>query len=374
MSLAYDVVVVGAGVVGLACAARLAARGQRTLVVERHATFGQETSSRNSEVVHAGIYYPEGSLKARLCVAGNRSLYAWCDARGVATARTGKLIVATSAREEPELERIFARATANGVPGLAWVERAELARRYPRLVASRAISSPTTGIVDGHGLMASLAAAARDGGADFAYRHALVALAREGAAWRVELRDPTGEPVALRAARVVNAAGLASDAVAALAGIDVDEAGYRLTWVKGSYFRLRAPGLVDTLVYPVPPPDLRGLGVHVTLDLAGGLRLGPDVEVLAARVADYRVPDEARDAFFAAASTYLRGLFLDDLTPDQAGIRPKLLRPGGAVADFVIAEESARGLPGLVSLIGIESPGLTSALEIAREVDARLSA
>lgn len=364
-----DVVVIGAGVVGLACAARLARDGRSVLVVERHEGFGRETSSRSSEVVHAGMYYPPGSRKARLCVRGNEALPAWCQARNVAHARVGKLIVATSTDEEAALEGILARGRENGSRGLAIVGRDVVERLEPNVIAIAALWSPFTGIVDSHGFMASLVADARAHGADFVWRHEVIGL-EPGAAWTVRVRDASGDESAITATRIVNAAGLFADRVAALAGVDVDAAGYRITFFKGSYFRVHRRGLVSRLIYPVPPPSLPGLGIHLTVELDGGIRLGPDVEPRADRTLDYAVDEGRRERFFRAASRYVRGLSLDALAPDQSGMRPKLTVPDGAVPDFVIAEESARGLPGLVNLIGIESPGLTSALPIADEVAA----
>jgi L-2-hydroxyglutarate oxidase LhgO len=364
----FDVAIVGAGVVGLACAERMARAGRSAVLIERHGRFGQETSSRNSEVIHAGIYYPRGSRKARLCVAGNRSLYAWCAAHGVRHARVGKYIVAAAAAEEPELAAILERGRANGVANLAHVTEARLAREEPNVAATAALFSPDTGIVDSHGLMQSLLDSARARGLDVAFRHLLRGVEQIAGGFRLQLEDPEGAPSNVAAAQVVNAAGLESDAVAALAGVDVDLAGYRLRYVKGRYARVNRPGFVRHLVYPVPPPSLLGLGVHTTVQLDGGIRLGPDAEVLPGRSIDYAVPDEIVPRFHAAASRYLRGLREEDLAPDQSGVRPKLSVAGPA-ADFVIAEESARGLPGWVNLVGIESPGLTCALEIAAEVE-----
>ncbi|MFI5303044.1 MAG: NAD(P)/FAD-dependent oxidoreductase, partial [Polyangiales bacterium] len=319
----FDAVVIGAGVVGLACAQALAARGLATLVVERHAGFGVETSSRNSEVVHAGMYYPTGSLKARLCVRGNVSLAAWCDRHEVVIEKIGKLIVATCAEEEAALDAILARARANGVAHLEPVNAAWIASREPHVVATRGLWSPNTGIVDSHALMGSLQADARAHGAELAYRHRLVAAHHTRDGYALSIASNEGEVLSITASRVVNSAGLAADEVASMIGLDVDALGYRLTFVKGRYFKLRGRR-VRHLVYPVPPPKLLGLGVHVTIDLGGGERLGPDTEVLAARVHDYDVGDDRKQAFFQAARRYLRGLSIDDLSPDYAGIRPKL--------------------------------------------------
>ncbi len=364
-----DVAIIGAGIIGLACAERLSRSGRSVVVVERHDRPIQETSSRSSQVVHAGLYYPAGTWKARLCVSGNRMLYAWCEARGVAHSRLGKLVVATTPDEEPDLERLLAQGRANGVLNLHLVDSAFVREKEPEVRATAALWSPDTGILDVHALAESLVAEASSRGVTFAWRHRLAALERSGDAWVLRLNGPDSQPVTLRTRHVINAAGLDSDTIAALAGIDPDTAGYRLHYAKGRYFRLKAKGRVRHLVYPVPGAHLAGLGVHVTVGLDGDVRLGPDVSYLTDRRLDYAVPDSLGPDFARAAARFLPFVTPDLVEPDQAGIRPKLAGPGEPFRDFVIAEESARSLPGLVNLIGIESPGLTCALEIARVVD-----
>jgi L-2-hydroxyglutarate oxidase LhgO len=362
-----DAVVIGAGVVGLACARELAARGREVVLIERHERFGVETSSRNSEVIHAGIYYPPGSLKASLCAAGNRSLYAWCEAHGVPHQRIGKLIVATSSEEEPKLDQIVRQAEANGVTSLRPLSGAEVRAMEGHVRAVRGLWSPDTGIVDSHQLMAGLLADAEAHGCAAAWRHQVAGAERSGGGYRVAARSD-GDTTTIEARAVVNAAGLDADRVAALPGLDPAVSGYRLYYARGHYFRVnsRKQHLARHLIYPAP--HATHLGVHVTLDLAGGVRLGPDIQYLANRTQDYDVPTDLRDTFFTAVSRYLDGLEPDDLAPDLAGIRPKLQGPGDPVRDFVIAEESARGLPGWVNLVGIESPGLTCCLEIGKAV------
>ncbi len=362
---ATDVAVVGAGVVGLACARELARRGREVVVVERHERFGVETSSRNSEVVHAGIYYPAGSLKATLCVAGNRALYAWCETHGVPHRRLGKVIVATSAEEVPKLEQIQARARENGVASLVPLDGARVRELEPHVRAVAGLWSPDTGIVDSHSLMASFLADAEAAGTVVAWHHTLTAAERNGERYVLVARDEAGEETVFAARQVVNAAGLDADRVAALPGLDAPACGYALRFARGHYFRIhpRKAHLASHLVYPTPVQA--GLGIHVTLDMAGGLRLGPDVEWLERREQDYRVDPSLAERFHAAVALYLEGLALEDLAPDQAGIRPKLQRPDEAFRDFVVAEEGARGLPGWVNLVGIESPGLTAALPMA---------
>lgn len=365
-----DTLVIGAGVIGLAIARELSADGREVLVLERHTHPGMETSSRNSEVIHAGMYYPPGSLKARICVAANPDLYRWCESHRIPHRRIGKFIVATSTEEEPELARLMERATLNGVARLRFASATELAREEPDVRAVAALWSPDTGIIDSHALMLSLEQEARAHGCTFAYGHVYQSAQPSRRGYEVCCLDPDQQEVRIETASVINSAGLDADTVAGGMGIDLDAAGYRQVFVKGSYFRLGEGAQVRPrhLVYPVPHPALAGLGVHVTLDLAGGIRFGPDVEFVEGRVVDYRVPPDGAALFAERAGRYLPGLRAEDLRPDQSGIRPRRQLPGGAVPDFVIVEESARGLPGWINLIGMESPGLTCCLEIARRV------
>jgi L-2-hydroxyglutarate oxidase LhgO len=361
--------IVGGGVVGLAIAARLAAEHPDLIVLERHDRHGSETSSRNSEVIHAGMYYPAGSWKARLCLEGNRRLYELCERHGIPHRRIGKLIVATAEEQVPELEALLGRGRANGV-AMEMISGAAARALEPHVPSVAALVSPSTGIVSAHALMDHFLHAALGAGAVFQPRSELLALERRSGEYRLTVRGPEGME-SFTSERVVNAAGLDSDTVAALAGIDVDAAGYRLHWCRGSYFSVSGPKarLLSRLVYPVPTHV--SLGVHALLDLGGRLRFGPDAEYLEERVPDYRVDDTKRAAFGAAVRKLVPAIADEDLLPDMSGIRPKLQSAKDPVRDFVIAEESARGLPGLVNLIGIESPGLTAAPAIA-ELVARL--
>jgi L-2-hydroxyglutarate oxidase LhgO len=359
------VAVIGAGVVGLAVAARLAPSTE-VVILERRARHGQETSSRNSEVIHGGMYYPTGSLKARLCVDGNRRLYELCARHHVPYARVGKIITAVKADELPRLDELLRLGHANGVE-MSRLTGEETRALEPHVPSVGALLSPHTGIVSAHALMDCLLHLARAAGALLQPRAEVVGLAREGAEWRLTVREG-GEEGSLTAERVVNAAGLEADTIAGLAGIDLDAAGYRQHFWKGSYFSVRSSKarIVSRLVYPVPGHV--SLGVHAVVGLEGRLRFGPDAEYLPDRVLDYKVDESKRAAFAVSVRRLVPEIEDDDLEPDMAGIRPKLQGPGQGVRDFVIAEESGRGLPGLVSLIGIDSPGLTSALAIAEEV------
>jgi L-2-hydroxyglutarate oxidase LhgO len=359
-------VVIGAGVVGLAVAARLAQAGDEVIVLERHARHGQETSSRNSEVIHAGMYYPTGSLKAVLCVEGNRRLYEICAAADVPHARVGKLIVATEPGEMEGLEKILALGRANGVD-MTLVTAAGVTALEPHVRSIGGLWSPNTGIVNAHALMDHYLHVAREAGAMLQARTEVVSLSRAGGEYEIATRGAAGEET-LTAERVVNAAGLDSDRVAALAGIDVKAAGYTLYYVKGSYFSVSSAkaSLVKRLVYPVPGHV--SLGVHAVVGLEGRLRFGPDAEYILDRRQDYSVDESQRAAFGEAVRRLVPAIADEDLQPDMSGIRPKLQAPGEPARDFVIAEESARGLPGLVNLVGIDSPGLTASPAIADHV------
>lgn len=361
-----DVAVVGAGAVGLAAAASLARRGRSVVVIERHDGIARETTSRNSEVVHAGLYYPPGSLKATLCVAGREALYARCERFGVPHRRLGKIVVATDEAEVAVLERIRDTARRNGAPGVEILGASAVAALEPEVRAVAALLSPATGIVDAHALSLSYLAEAESHGASLSLRTRVAGIERAGGAYRLHVADADGAASTLACAAVVNSAGLEADRVAAVAGLDVDALGYRLHYCKGDYFSLaKAASLrLRRLVYPVPVQA--GLGIHATLDLGGRIRFGPDTEYVIAPF--YEVDAGKAVAFAASVRRYLPAVQADWLTPDYAGMRPKLAGPGEAFRDFVITEESAHGLPGFVNLVGIESPGLTASAAIGERV------
>lgn len=362
------VAVIGAGVVGLAVAARLARDHPDLIVLDRNPRHGMESSSRNSQVIHAGIYYPPASLKARLCVEGNARLYALCAAHEIPHRRVGKIITAVTAEELPVLETIFENARASGVT-LERLSETKARSLEPRMSTVGALWSETSGIIDVHGLMDYFARSALSSGAIVYSDANLVALEPAPGGYRLTVRR-AGELESFTAERVVNSAGLDADTVASMAGIDVDAAGYRLHYCKGSYFSVppRAAREVSHLVYPVPAKE--SLGVHVVLDIGGRLRFGPDAEYLDGRELDYRVDPTRRAAFGAAARRLLPDIRDEDLEPDISGIRPKLQGRGERARDFVIAEETDRSLPGFYNLVGIESPGLTAAPAIAEHVAA----
>jgi len=361
-----DSVVIGAGVVGLAVARALALAGREVIVLETEDAIGTHTSSRNSEVIHAGIYYAQDSLKARTCVTGRDMLYRYCAEHGVAHRRCGKLIVATSEKEEPGLARIATAAAANGVDDLERLEAADLHAMEPALRGTAALLSPSTGIIDSHGLMLAYQGDAEDRGTMVAFNSPVDGgmIGADG----IELAVGGAAPMRLVARSVVNSAGLGAPAVAATLG-GFPAALVPPQWLaRGNYFTLSTAAPFQRLIYPVPEPG--GLGVHLTLDLAGRARFGPDVEWIEA--VDYRVDPARGERFYDAIRAYWPDLPDDALEPGYAGIRPKLGPPGAPPQDFVVQGPAEHGVPGLVNLYGIESPGLTASLAIADMVAALL--
>jgi L-2-hydroxyglutarate oxidase LhgO len=361
-----ECVVVGAGVIGLAVARALALAGIEVLVLEQAYTIGFETSSRNSEVIHSGLYYPLGSLKARSCVEGRHRLYGYCRERGVPYARLGKLIVATSEAEIAGLEKIASTARGNGVEDLEWLSPTQARRLEPALNCVAVLLSPSTGIIDSHALMLAYQGEAEAAGAIVVLRTpALSGSVRHGG---FELAIGGDEPTVIRCRFLVNAAGLHAPALARMIEGIPPETIPPAYFCRGVYFTLSGPAPVRRLIYPVPVPG--GLGVHITLDLARQARFGPDVEWISA--VDYTVDPARGEVFYAAIRTYWPGLPDGALQPGYAGIRPKISGPGEPAADFVVQGPDAHSVPGLVNLYGIESPGLTASLPLADEVVRKL--
>lgn len=357
-----DCVVIGAGVVGLAVARALALQGREVMVLEAAASIGTGTSSRNSEVIHAGIYYPAGSLKAKLCVQGKAMLYAYCAERGIGHRRCGKLIVATSEPQVPQLEGIVAKAAANGVPDLTLLTRDQARALEPALECVAAVQSPSTGIVDSHGFMLALQGDLENAGGMVAFHselnRAVVPVNRTSGAIVLIASDGTE----LAAGCVVNAAGLTAPLLAQrFEGLDPRHVP-TAHFAKGNYFTLAGRSPFTRLIYPVP--EAAGLGVHLTLDLGGQAKFGPDVQWVNAP--DDLVVDPSRgDVFYAEVRKYWPQLADGALVAGYAGIRPKISGPGEPAADFLIQGPADHGVQGLVNLFGIESPGLTSSLAIA---------
>ncbi|MDH5538140.1 MAG: NAD(P)/FAD-dependent oxidoreductase [Rhizobacter sp.] len=366
-----DAVVIGAGVVGLAIGRALARNGHETVVLERADAIGTVTSSRNSEVIHAGLYYPTGSLKARLCVAGRERLYRYCESHGVDHRRCGKLLVASDAAQIDELQQIGRQAQANGVLDLQWLDGAQAAALEPALQAVAALHSPSTGIIDSHGLMLALQGDLERAGGALALLSPVLRLHCGADAHVVQVGGDA--PMELEAGLVVNSAGLWAPALAgAMHGLAARHVP-RPHYAKGSYFSLSGRSPFSRLIYPVPN-DV-GLGVHLTLDLAGQARFGPDVEWIAPATPDqidYRVDAQRSRGFDAEIRRYWPALPAGALQPAYSGVRPKLQAPGEPARDFELQGPAEHGVAGLLNLYGIESPGLTACLAIADEALNRL--
>lgn len=357
-----ECVVVGAGVVGLAAARALAQAGREVLILDAAEGIGTATSSRNSEVIHAGIYYPAGSLMARFCVAGRRMLYAYCAEKGVPHRNCGKLIVATDAQEDAMLAGIKRRAEANGVEGMRVLSAAEAIDLEPNLACTSALLSASTGIVDSHAFMLALQGDAEHAGAVPVF-HSPVERGRV-VAGGIEIDVGGADPMSLRCRVLVNSAGLhAPELAGRIVGMPVERVP-PMYFAKGNYFTLQGRSPFSRLIYPVPVPG--GLGVHLTIDLGGQARFGPDVEWI--DTIDYTVDPRRADSFYAAVRKYWPGLKDGALQPGYAGIRPKIVPKGALTQDFVVQGPQTHGVPGLVNLFGIESPGLTAALALAEYV------
>ncbi len=360
-----DCVIVGAGVVGLAVAREFAIAGQEVLVIERAEGFGTETSSRNSEVIHAGIYYPENSLKAEMCIKGREMLYRYAAEKAVPHKRCGKLIVATNDEQLSRLDEIKARAARCDVTDLERLAPQQVSDMEPELSCKGALFSPSTGIVDSHALMLSLLGDAENHGAMLSLNTEVLSVSGNPSGYNIKTRDAaSGETFEIEAKTLINSAGLwASDLAAKIEGL-AEQHIPQTFFARGSYFTLPGRPRFSHLVYPVPEDG--GLGVHLTLDMAGGMRFGPDVEWIDDPV--YAVNDASRLEFEKKISTYWPGLPATSLEPSYCGIRPKLSPPGSPAADFRIDTKAVHGMEGLVNLFGIESPGLTSSLAIAEKV------
>jgi L-2-hydroxyglutarate oxidase LhgO len=360
-----ECLIAGGGVIGLAIAREFAQRGIETLIVEEAETIGTVTSSRNSEVIHAGIYYPQASLKGRFCVEGKDALYAFAKSHGVSYSRCGKLIVATNESQHQTLSAIVARAKACGVTDLQHLSELEVLQREPELACTAALFSPSTGIIDSHSLMLALLGEAQDHGAAISFHTKVVAGEANGDGLRIETSEAgTDRSFDLKASIFINACGLQAPVVASsIAGLP-DRFIPRTRFAKGNYFSATGKTPFKHLIYPVPEEG--GLGVHLTLDLDGRMRFGPDVEWI--DEIEYSVDPKRADRFYDEIRKYWPKLGDGSLQPAYCGIRPKLSIAGELATDFVIQGPATHGVKGLVNLFGIESPGLTSCLSIAKHV------
>ncbi|HEX2919966.1 MAG TPA: NAD(P)/FAD-dependent oxidoreductase [Bacteroidales bacterium] len=359
--------IIGGGVIGLAIAEELSLHFPELFLLERHSSFGQETSSRNSEVIHAGIYYPEGSLKARFCVEGNILLYEYCRKFDIPHSKCGKLIIASTQGEVAILENIKRSALKNGV-NLEVIERERLSIMEPEVSAIKALLSPTTGIVDSHSLMKRFETNTINNGGNVVYKCEVIAVKKINDGYEVHVKNADNTTFSFTTNFLINCAGLEADKISEMVGIKDEK--LRIVFCKGDYYKVRSTinKKIKRLIYPVPHPNMEGIGVHLTIDMAGGVRLGPDVEYLKTNIYDYRLSGNKKEAFFQSAKKFLPSLRFDDISPDMAGIRPKIQKPGEPQKDFYIKEESSRGLKGFINLVGMESPGLTSCIAIAKYV------
>ncbi|MPY26158.1 NAD(P)/FAD-dependent oxidoreductase [Shewanella sp. YLB-07] len=368
-----DAVVVGAGVVGLAIAARLSCKLSNVLIIDKHQGFGEETSSRNSEVIHAGIYYPEQSLKANLCFEGKLALYEFCQKRTIPFKPLGKLIVAQNADQQAYLADLQLRARNNGVGDLMWQSHRDLHRFSSELKASAGLLSPSTGIIDSHSYMQSLLAEAESNGASFAANTQFRWAEPTDKGFNLSL-DIDGDVMSLQSRYLINSAGLYSTDVAQ----NIDGVGNgcipELHWCKGHYFSYSGKSPFSRLVYPVPETNITGLGIHATVDMGGQLKFGPDTQYISrSTIPDYSIDSNLKPKFLEAIRRYFPGIDANKLQPSYSGIRPKLQGPKDSFEDFRIDGSKVHGIEGLINLFGIESPGLTASLAIAKHVEALLA-
>jgi L-2-hydroxyglutarate oxidase LhgO len=364
-----EITIIGAGVVGLAIAEKVSEKYKNVFLIEKHTSFGQETSSRNSEVIHAGIYYTKDSLKAKLCIEGKGLLYDYCKKYGVPFNNCGKLIVATSEVEISVIEGIRQTAMNNGVDDLIVLEREQISELEPNIFALKALYSPSTGIVDSHSLMKQYETNTVNNGCQIVYGSEVTGISKIKNGYEITIYDSDKKIYSFTSEIVINSAGLTSDKISEMVGINDEN--LKILFCKGEYFRINPPKnrLINRLVYPVPHQNMEGIGIHVTIDMGGGVKLGPDVKYLESNIYDYKLTASKQEAFYKSAKKFLPFLEFEDIAPEMAGIRPKIQRPGEPLRDFYIMEETKRGYPGFINLIGMESPGLTSSIAIANYVE-----
>jgi len=362
-----DIVVIGAGVVGLAIGAAIADKGREMYILEKEEVYGQGTSSRNSEVIHAGIYYPAGTLKAELCVKANPMIYDICEQHKVPYKKCGKLIVGNGEIEVAQLDGIIKHAKSIGARDLEMINVDQIKKLEPNVRADHAILSPSTGIVDAHGLMDHFhREARRKAGSDpLVLDTEVVGIEQTGDGYVIKMNSG-GEPFEIESRVVINSAGLYCDRIAEMTGVDIDKEGYRLHWSKGEYFSLTGKPPALMLIYPPPPKDAASLGIHSVPDLTGRLRFGPNAFYV--DEINYAV-ESKKEPFWRDIIEYFPSVRMENLHPDMTGIRSKLQGPGDPVRDFVIRHEEDKGMPGFINLIGIESPGLTASPAIAELVE-----
>ncbi len=366
----FEVIICGAGVIGLAIAQKLS-ENYSCLIIEKDTNFGNGTSSRNSEVIHAGLYYPPNSLKAKLCVEGNKLLYDWCEEHDVPYQKIGKLLTANGMAEETRLLEIYKNAQLSGASGLRFISSDELSEQEPYLKCSKALLSENTGIIDSHRFMYSLESAAINMGCTTAYNTRMTGFDQRSNLLIVTAENPDGSSFEISCRNFVNSAGLYSDKIASLTGLDVVKEDLELEYWKGHYYKLSPSksNLAKRLIYPVRPKDAKGLGIHLTKDMMGYIKFGPDAELIESKIETYKLANDKRDLFYQTISTYLSDVDETDLTFDQIGIRPKLSTKNINYRDFYIQNNSLKDATSIINLVGMESPGLTSSLAIAEYVN-----
>jgi L-2-hydroxyglutarate oxidase LhgO len=370
--LDFDVLIIGAGVIGLATAEIFSRNKYSVLVVEKENRIGTGVSSRNSEVIHAGIYYPKDSLKSVLCIKGKHLLYNWCEKNHVSCKKTGKYIIATNDEEFEKLEIIKKNASQAEMEDLYFVSADEIRKEEPDIFSVGGLFSPTSGIVSAHELMDSFKKISERNGANFLFLSRVKSIKKnsQSTGYYVEIIDSTNQALQIEVGIIINCAGLYADQVAKSLGAFNDS--YNQKFDKGNYFKLTGHKFqFKHLIYPVPLPRLRGLGVHVTLSLNYDIKFGPDVETLPEKIEDYTVSENKKQDFYEAIKSYLPSIGMDDIIPEMAGIRPRLAA-NKEFNDFIINEETEKGYPDLINCIGIESPGLTASLAIAEHIYTKL--
>ncbi len=367
-----EITIIGAGVVGLAIAAKLSESNKKSYLLERHGDFGQETSSRNSEVIHAGIYYIKNSLKAELCVKGNRMLYERCSDVGIPAINCGKLIVATCVEELEYLEKLLMKAQDNGVEKISMISASQTHAMEPDVTSVGSLFAETTGIIDSHTLMKHLFDRGKENGVSTAFGVNVNSIIKEADyKYRICVTDSDGTEFSYLSRFVINCAGLESDRLALSVGMDEFSEKSVINFCKGDYFSVGngKNKFIKRLIYPVPDKNNISLGIHVTPDITGRLKLGPSASFMKERNYDYNVDLDRLEDFYKSTSKYLPFLEIQDLKPELSGIRPKLQKPGGLERDFIIRNEKDNGFSGFINLVGIDSPGLTSSLAIAEYVE-----
>jgi L-2-hydroxyglutarate oxidase LhgO len=361
-----ETIIIGSGIIGLSIAYKLSKSTSNIVVLEKNESFGQETSSRNSEVIHAGLYYPPHSLKAKTCIEGKNLLYEICSKNKIPYRRTAKLVISFNQEGSDKIRKIYENACNCGVTNLRFLTSSQISKLEPDIIAKEGFLSPETGILDTHSLMKFLYNRAKSCGVTFAFSTPVIGIDKQNSEYQVTVKEQGEDNFILKSPVVINAAGLYADKIAQMAGIDINKYSYKLHYCRGQYFRIKNPSKfsIQHLVYP--PPTAVDLGIHITPDLGGGLRLGPDAKYVSG--IDYNINDSDKPYFYKSIKNFLPQLKLEDLIPDTVGIRPKLQKETEDFKDFIISEESQKGFEGFVNLIGIESPGFTACLSIAERV------